>query len=179
MYSFQRLVEKASYGDKEAFRKLYQMFKEMVYKTCWIATLERESAKDLFQEIWLKVYLWLPKLKEPQKFSEWLRTLIDHTIIDYIRNKKREKRKITLSSENLGLIKSYDYDFTNKIEAQELMKCLTPKERYIFYLYYFEELSIKEISEKLELGLSAVKMILHRGRKKLKRILYETERKKF
>ena len=144
----------------------------MVYRACWAATLDRESAKDLFQDIWLKVYLKLPTLKEIPKFPKWLRTIANRTVIDYIRS--REKEKIVCLSESLDFPQISDP--TNRIEVRKLLNSLSPKERYFFYLYYFEGLSIKEIAEELGLNLSTVKMTLHRGKQKLRRILNGTKK---
>ena len=161
LVNLEQWVERASRGDREAFKKIYQEFKEMVYRACWAATLEKESTKDLFQEIWLKVYLGFPTLKETRKFPGWLRAIVNRKIIDYIRSK--EKEKSVCLSENLDFAQISDP--TTTIEVQKLLNYLSPKERYLFYLHYFEGLSLKEIAEELGLNLSTVKMTLHRGNK--------------
>ena len=159
-------VRRASAGDREAFRELYEEFAEMVYRACWAAVMDKEAAKDLFQEVWLKVYLGLPRLREPRKFPAWLKTLVHRTVLDHLRGKEKgETISLTEGPEPVTR------DLANKLEARELLKLLSPKERYVFYLRYFEGLSVKEIAAQLGLSLSAVKMTLHRGTKKLRRNL--------
>ncbi len=159
-------VKRASAGDREAFRELYEEFAEMVYRACWAAVLEKEAAKDLFQEVWLKVYLGLPSLREPRKFPAWLKTLVHRTILDHLRARERGETVPLAEEPNSGT-----KDSTTKLEARELLKLLSSRERYVFYLRYFEGLSVKEIAAQLGWSLSAVKMTLHRGKQKLRRIL--------
>jgi len=65
--------------------ELYTRYCEMVYRHCYASTLEPEAARDLFQEIWLKVYLGIRRIRRIESFAGFLKTVIRNTLIDFFR----------------------------------------------------------------------------------------------
>jgi len=66
------LIEQVIDGDEAAFKKLYDMYKEKVYRIAWMLTNNESAAQDIIQEVFIQVYLKIPKLKYIEAFESWL-----------------------------------------------------------------------------------------------------------
>ncbi len=159
-----KLVELAQQGDKKAFMELYNRHKKSIYLKCYSITLNKEDAKDLFQNIWLKVYIGLLRTRERiQNFKKWINTVQNNTLRDYFRNKREF---IELNSVYIPVSEPKAIE---KMDLKEMLKKLSKEEKYIIFLKFYEEKSIKEISQIMNLSESAVKMRIHRIIKFLKK----------
>ncbi len=154
------LVATAAKGDKKAFMELYRRYCKMVYRHCYASTLEPETARDLFQEIWLKVYLGIRRIRKIESFAGFLKTIIRNTLIDFFRKSLPHEE---LNSDLTGP----QEDPISLIEAKEILKKADPEDRYLLFLRFYEGYTNKEIASLLELSESAVKMRLHRLLKRL------------
>jgi len=158
------LVVAAANGDKEAFMELYKRYSKMVYYHCCVSTLDSETARDLFQEIWLKVYVGLRRIRKIEAFKNYLKTIIRNTIIDYF-------RKYFPHEEIKQEISGNYRDPLLHLNVKEILKSISPQDRYLLFLRFYEDCTIKEIAFILGLSESAVKMRLHRLLKYLRNSL--------
>lgn len=129
-------------------------------------TMNREETLDLFQNVWLKCYLSFKKLRNEKNFGAWLKKILFHTAIDYVREKKKTTEIVELDEwpgkENIDTI-------LQKIDIEKILKKLDLEERLLLQLYFLEGYTAKEIAEWQGYNLSTVKMKIHRIIKKLKR----------
>jgi len=70
-----QLLERARGGDREAFGDLVERYRDMVYGLGYHLTRDFESARDLAQEAFVQAYLKLGQLRDPDRFSGWLRQI--------------------------------------------------------------------------------------------------------
>lgn len=182
------LIHQTLSGDDRAFEILVGRYQSAVFG--WIRqTLPyTEQEEDLAQEVFIQVYFNLDTLREPSKFTSWLRQIARNVCISWLRRQKPFVSYEKLISDN---------QTREQIEMRSSQTVLTPEEQllahetfanlenYICYLsevhqeiirlYYFEGLTYQEISEMLHLSESAIKSRLHRAREKLKGV-YDNER---
>ncbi len=155
------LVAAASNGDREAFLELYRRYREMVYRHCYAVTLDFEAARDLFQEVWLKIYVGLRRIRKVESFSRYLKVTLKNTVTDYF-------RKFSFHEEiDPGIPGSYK-DPSIFSSVREVLEDLSPEDRYLLFLRFYEGYTTREISSLLGLSESAVKMRLHRLIKRLR-----------
>ena len=156
------------------FEVLYDRYAGLVYNKCYGFARDEDEAKDLTQDVFLKLFIKLASFKGKSKFSTWLYAFTYNHCVNYVtRNtaKKFEKQSVDYTDiENL----SDDYDeednsFLNmKVEKLKVaLELISPEEKMILLLKYQDFLSIKEIESSLGIGESAVKMRIKRAKDKL------------
>ncbi|MCA0133143.1 RNA polymerase sigma factor [Winogradskyella alexanderae] len=160
-------------NDTLLFEVLYDRYATMVYNKCYGFANGVDEAKDLTQDVFLRVFVKLGSFKGKSKFSTWLYAFTYNHCVNYVtRNtaKKIEKKSVSSDSiENIG----EDVDSTREFQSmrveklKKVMDLISPDEKMILLLKYQDNLTIKELSEALDIGESAVKMRLKRAKEKL------------
>jgi len=156
------------------FETLYDRYAGLVYNKCYGFAKDGDEAKDLTQDVFLKLFVKLASFKGKSKFSTWLYAFTYNHCVNYVtRNtaKKFEKQSVDYKDiENLS--DDYDEDdpsFLNmKVEKLKVaLELISPEENMILLLKYQDYLSIKEIENALGIRESAVKMRIKRAKDKL------------
>tara|TARA_R110002051_G_scaffold4124_1_gene21818 strand:- start:163543 stop:164121 length:579 start_codon:yes stop_codon:yes gene_type:complete len=160
-------------NDTLMFEVLYDRYASMVYNKCYGFANGADEAKDLTQDVFLRVFVKLASFKGKSKFSTWLYAFTYNHCVNYVTRdtaKKIEKKSISSDSiENIGENIDSTQEFQNmRVEQlKKVMDLISPDEKMILLLKYQDNLSIKELSEALDIGESAVKMRLKRAKEKL------------
>ena len=173
------LIENAK-SDPESFGKLYDKYYDQIYRFCLHRTANIDLAQDITSEVFTKLLnkLWMFRWKNVA-FSAWLFKIANNEVNSYYRKNKQKFVDIEDYSEKIpDNEKVADYNIN--LEEEELqdkkmfltlhnsVKQLDLKYQEVIVLKYFEEKSIKEISEILSKSEGTVKSLLHRGIKKLR-----------
>lgn len=156
------------------FEQLYDRYSDKVYRKCLSFVKDDAKAEDFTHDIFLKLVLNLGSYKETAKFSTWLYSITYNYCIDQTRVSKKYS-EVGLD-ENFDLPDDDDDAEMAELEAQQLnkaMKQILPEEKSILMMKYQDDLSIKEISDSLEISESAVKMRLLRAKEKLRKVYLE------
>lgn len=164
------LIAKILKGDDSAFAKLVNHYKDYVYSITISLLKNPAEADEAAQDTFIKVYKSLSGYKEESKFSSWLYSVAYRTGLDYIR--KRKKTVELNTAMQSGELNIGETTAEKNIENQDLAKWLKlvmdqlpPSEASLLRLFYFDEMSIKEMVEITGLGESNIKVKLYRGRK--------------
>jgi RNA polymerase sigma factor (sigma-70 family) len=173
------LVEKTrNQGDKQAFGLLLERHHAGALRMAQRMIAHRDTARELVQEAMLEAYLSLASLEKPERFQSWLYGIV----INFCRNCLRSRRVDPLSLEAMSggleathaLLISDAPDPQTMVEMRELhevvlaaIDALSPPNRDAVLLYYYEQLSLQEISLTLGISMTAVKGRLHKSRRQL------------
>lgn len=178
-----RLIKLSRTGDRGAFTELVELYRNKIQQLGYRMLLNKLDSEDIVQETFIRVYLNLNNYDESQKFSTWIYRIGKNVCIDLLRKKK------PIHSLDAAQMAEYedDFSFYSRIpsedqtpeqivlqaETQEhirkVVNKLPDKYKSVINLYYIEELSIQEISDKLDLPVTTIKTRLHRGRDLLKK----------
>ncbi len=172
------LIAKAQSGDKEAFEKLLEKYKNMILSMAYYISQNEYDALDMAQEVYVKLYKNVYKFEGKSKFSTWVYSVARNTCIDEY---KRIKRNKTNSYETDEKDMSVDTDGPEEIILKKelsdfvrlLLSELPPIYNKILVLRYIEGLSYREIAKRLECSEGTVKSRLFRGKKMMKKIIDE------
>jgi len=177
--SEQLIIQKTLSGDTQAFAQIVAEYHKFVYSVVLRMVKTREDAEEITQDVFVKVFNSLHAYKGKSKFSTWLYTIAYRKALDKIRSNKRNvdiESLDNIHAETFNLSKNA-LDSLEEKEKTALIKSsiqkLNPEVASIFTFYYFEELSVKEISKITNLSQDNIKIKLHRGRNKLYTILQE------
>lgn len=155
------------------FEVLYDRYSALVYNKCYGFAKDGDEAKDLTQDVFLKLFVKLGSFKEKSKFSTWLYAFTYNHCVNYVtRNtaKKFEKQSVDYRDiENLSEDEEDDNSFLEmKVDKLKVaLEMISPDEKMILLLKYQDFLTIKEIESVLDIGESAVKMRIKRAKDKL------------
>lgn len=146
------------------FYKLFKENKEQLYRIAYSYLGDKEEALDAIQETAYKGYKNLHKLKKKEYMKTWtIRILINYSI--------NRKKKLSKTVELYKEFEDKDIKYQENLEVHDLVDHLRPKYREIIILKYFEDLTISEISNILNMPEGTIKTRLSRGLKSLREIL--------
>lgn len=168
------LIDRVRQGSMEAYGILVDRHKSWIFTLIRYKVPERETAEDLSQEVFIKLYRFLPGYRGEAAFSTWLYRLTQNTVLDYMKAKRR--RPVTAV---LDTIKGWMGDSREEPEAaairQEeresvasLLRSLPGKYRDILYLYHYRQMPYAAISQLLGIPVKTVETRLVRGKKLLR-----------
>ncbi|ULC58520.1 sigma-70 family RNA polymerase sigma factor [Flaviramulus sp. BrNp1-15] len=165
----QRITENK---DAKLFEVLYDKFSKKVYNMCYGFARDEDEAKDLTQDVFLKLYVKLPSFKGASKFSTWLYSLTYNHCVNYVnRNTAKKIEKHTddyYSFQDLEEEETDNSIFQTKVKKlNSALELISPEEKTILFYKYQDNLPIKKIEQVLGIGESAVKMRIKRAKDKL------------
>lgn len=167
-------LEKAMAGNKEAFSRIIIQNKEAMYKTAIVILKNKDDAYDALQEALIKMYRNITKLESKEAFNFWSRRIIVNCCYDLINKNKKVVDITTKLTETFEETREDIYDCED--ELVKILEQLEPDLRLTVTLYYYNDLSTKEIGEILQIPIGTVKSRLSRAREKLYEILSEERR---
>jgi RNA polymerase sigma-70 factor (ECF subfamily) len=184
------LVIKARDGNRLAFEQLIDRFQGEIHRMIYYRIRARMDTEDLTQDVFIRAYRSISRIREPGKFRSWLFTIAVNRVNDYLRKKK--VRSIFKSSDEDPSIQPAATDGQDPPEALEqilkedfwrhigrIAEKLSKMEREVFMLRFLDNLNIDEIARILKKSDSTAKTHLYRAlakfrnEKKLRQFLQE------
>lgn len=146
---------------------IVNLYSDMVYKLALARTKNKSDAEDVFQEVFIRYMKNRHKIVSDEHCKAWfIRTTINCS--NNIFNSLWRKRTVPMEENFISNIKD---NTKENIEIYSSVLELPKKYRTIIHLFYYEDMTIKEISESLGVKEGTVKSQLHRGRNILKESL--------
>ncbi len=161
-------------GDENAYARLVERYQGDVFAQMWRFSRDRNTVDELVQEVFVEVYFSLGKFKGRAPFLHWVRRIATRVGYHYWKRKARDKKVQEAALEQHRDARPVSEISTPSEAGQylfELLEALPPKERMVLTLYYFEELSTKEIAGRLNWSHSLVRVRMHRARRRLRGLL--------
>lgn len=146
---------------------------KMVYRISFHYFGNREDAEDVSQDVFLKLYSHNTKFESEEELKAWLIRVTTNTCHSYFRNPFR-KRKTEIDEkeiENIAGSSSSEQEIINRKVVMDAVMSLSERYRIVVYLYYYEEYSICQISNTLNIKETTIQTRLSRAREKLKSVL--------
>ena len=183
MKTIKELVLSAKNGNKKAFDKLYKLTSNDVWFTCVSLLKDEENSKDIMQETYITAFLKLDTLKDEEKFCGWL------TAIATNKSKNKLKGKVEYQIDDEVLIAKTETDelmlpeeYITKTEKRKVLlqimeDTLSFNQYQTVLMFYFDEMSISEIAQGLEISEGTVKSRLNSSRAKMKIAIEDYEKK--
>ena len=174
------LLARAQAGDETAFGVVMKSNYERTFRLVYSITRNEADARDLSQEIWLKVWRELPKFRGDSKFTTWLHAIATRRTLDHLRKKRRwfdRFRSFDAESDDLDATPeatSGGEDGRDHAEASDratrlknAMDTLPPKMRAVLALRELEGLSYEEIAEATSIPAGTVMSRIYHARRLL------------
>ncbi|MDA0986068.1 MAG: RNA polymerase sigma factor [Bacteroidetes bacterium] len=170
----EELLQKISVGDKDAFIEFFNKYKSKAFALLRSICKNNFDAEEALQDVFMKIYDYSSTFKGTSKVSTWLYTITYRTGLSYVANRKRNKTEpIDEFIENNIKNDSEQKDFIKNELLLKLVDELSEKQNIVLTLFYFNDLTIEEISQTLNISESDVKTTLHRARISLYNMIEE------
>ena len=183
MKTIKELVLSAKNGNKKAFDKLYELTHNDVWYNCLSLLKDEENAKDIMQETYITAFLKLDTLKDEEKFCGWIISIT----VNKCKNKLKGKVEYQIDDEVLITEAETDElmlpeEYITKTEKRKVLlqimeDTLSFNQYQTVLMFYFDEMSISEIAQGLEISEGTVKSRLNSSRAKMKTAIEDYEKK--
>ena len=162
-----------------AFDQLVRKYQQKVYWTVRRMVIDHEDANDITQDIFIKVWNKLSNFRGEARLYTWIYRIAINDTLNFLNSRKR-KLFIPLVSVEKTLeeeIESSEYFSGDEIQVklQKAILQLPEKQRIVFNLRYYDELSYEEMSAVLKTSVGALKASYHHAVRKLEKILFEND----
>ena len=163
-------VKQCQEGDAGAMEKVYIAYKSSIFKLTYRFTGDSSLAEDLLQDIFIKIFTSIKKLRSPDAFNSWLYRIAVNTCMSFARKKKRIK-EVPLLKE----IEDADFieDGENHVRQQivQAMDILPPKQKIVFQLHDVQGFTSAEIARIMRSSEGTAKSQLFKARMKIRNFI--------
>ncbi|NIO11454.1 MAG: sigma-70 family RNA polymerase sigma factor [Deltaproteobacteria bacterium] len=179
-----QLVGLAKSGDRKAFEMIVERYKQKAYQVAFHHLRDREEAKDISQEAFLRAYTQLKRFDSRSSFYTWFYRILVNLCIDHQRKHRRLVQQDFGEKEGLDgqttLTGDHPTSPDQQLSAEQMsrkmaatLESLTPNQRTAFLLKNHEGLSIQEIARIMKSAEGTIKVHLHRAVTALRKNLAE------
>lgn len=166
------VIESCRRGDRDAFRVLYEAYKDRVYSAClYFFHGDAAEAADVTQEVFLKLFAVIGTFREGAAFPTWLYRLVHNACVDSTRRRKVRTRVPEIQPDPVA---SHETELLHSRDAaaiQQAVSSLPPKYRAAVLLRHFEDFSYEDMSKVLNCSMGTVASRLNRAHKLLADVL--------
>ena len=168
------LLEACRRGDRDAFRALYEAYKDRVYSIAfYFFHADPEAAGEVTQQVFLKLIREIGRFRGDSAFSTWLYRLVVNACVDRARTRRVNvvgEDAVTLDAMAATPAPSHEDLFARREVATTVHRAiatLPPKLRVAILLRYFEDLSYSDMAHALNCSINTVASRLSRGHRLL------------
>jgi RNA polymerase sigma-70 factor (ECF subfamily) len=170
------LIAQLREGSLEALGLLYDLHRQMVYRTALAITGDAEAASDLLQDVFLRLHRFADRIDPERPLEPWLYRMTTNLSYTWVKRNHRWPRPLEELADWLsGGENNPSYARVEQEDdwrqLQQAISALPLQQRIVVVLYYLNDLTLQEISEILEVPIGTVKSRLHYGRSTLKKHL--------
>ncbi len=162
----------------KGFKLLIDLYQEKTYWMIRKMVLSHDSANDVLQDTYIRIFKGIDNFKEESKLSTWIYRIAFNESIRFL-NKESKFKKIDIDTK--------DYNYSKKLFADsffdgenlslkfhQILSELSIRQRSIFNMKYFDELKFEEISKIKNINISTVKSVYYSVEKKIKKEIDES-----
>lgn len=166
---------------KELLEELMHRYGDKVLRLAYSYLRDRHLAEDVAQEVFVRVFLSLERFQGKSSISTWIYQITVNLCRDLLRSQKHyhQGSPLEISPEAGHQGPSLEDTVLAQMEYRELWQAifaLPVAYREVIWLYYYEQLDLKELAQVLGISQSAAKLRLYRARQHLRKLLQEGDR---
>lgn len=191
--NMEELLARARENDQDALAGIYGWSKDAVYKVIKVLIKDEDTVYDILQDTYVKAFTRLDQLQDADKLLPWLKMIARNTAKDWLKKSKpvffEDISGGTEDSESLSFEEqieekrtdvnpelSMDEKETSRL-VMEILDQLPEDQRMVIGMFYYEEMSVKDIAVTLGVSENTVKSRLSYGRKKIKEQVLDLEKR--
>jgi RNA polymerase sigma-70 factor (ECF subfamily) len=181
----QELWQRAKQGEEGAYEQLRHEHRSLVRGEIRkrLRHISDDDTDDIDQEVWIAVWLSLPKFRAEATFDTWLAGITKHAVFHWVRHHQVVEQALALLSMDMrprssGRNNSAATRISDCLDLSQALEALIASDREVILLRYFWELSDGQVALRLRLPLGTVKSRIRRGLLNL-RLAFQFEKSAF
>jgi RNA polymerase sigma-70 factor (ECF subfamily) len=169
------LVVRCQLGEPEAFDALIERWHRPLWLYIRRMTGSHDEARDLLQEVWLRVIRGLARLRDASRFRGWLFGIARRTLMDRLRREYAEPPAEDIDVAELAAQEDPSGIETDVASMEAALETLPAVERDVLTLFYLNDLTLAELAQALNVPTGTVKSRLFRARGMLRAAMQERQ----
>ena len=176
----QLLIDGCKRGESWARRELYEKYAPAMLSLCVRYVRDRESAKDVLQDGFVKVFTHINQFEACGALAGWIRQIFVNTSLEYLQKNEMMKMNVRMDDLSEGM-DEFDHHILEKLSADDLIECIAElpgRSRTVFNLYAIEGFSHAEIASMMGIQENTSRSQFARARKTLQQIVSDLMKKR-
>jgi RNA polymerase sigma-70 factor (ECF subfamily) len=132
-----------------------------------------DSAREIFQDVWVRVIRGIPRLRDGSKLRAWLFGIARRTLMDRLRHEYARSRTVDVDVDEIAADVSVAEDVEHLEALERALVELPIIEREVLTLFYLQELSLNEVADALKVPVGTIKSRLFRAKRLLRQAMTE------
>lgn len=162
-------VKQCQDGDAAAMEHIYNAYKSSLFNLTYRFTRDFSLSEDLLQEIFIKIFINIKRLRSPEAFTSWLYRIATNTCMSFARKKGKTKE---VSLEDIGDVGSPENtDNQVRLQLEKAIDTLPAKQKIVFQFHDVQGFTDTEIAKILRCTKGTVKSQLFKARIKIRDFL--------
>lgn len=166
-------IQESLEGDHDAYARLVRRYQSYITAIMWRFTRDKAQCEVLVQDVFVQAWLSLGSYDGRGSLANWLTTIATRTGYRFWKDQARRRQEVNIYNQP-ELIDTENADEIAPERAADILhrlfRRLSPPERLVMTLMYFQNYTTKEIAKRVGWSNAAVKMRASRARKKLRKI---------
>lgn len=169
------IIQRCQKNDTSAFALLVEQYQNMIFRLVFRMVCNEEEARDITQEVFIKIWLSLNSYNGEYRFATWIYRIACNACYDFLRSQRHLRASSFIGLADPCVRVSSDEDIVQMLDNKELVELimsytdeLTPKQKMVFMLRDVEELEVKEVQEITGLSAEKIKSNLYQARKQIR-----------
>lgn len=167
-----KIREACTKNPEKGFQMLMEAFQQPVYWHIRRMVVGHDDAEDVLQETFIRVFRYLNDFRAESSLATWIYRIATNECIRFLNNRKEQAVSAEEVQEELmnklTASEYVDYDNEMEVKFQQAILTLPEKQRVVFNLRYYDELSYEEISEVTGSKVETLKANYHFAKEKIK-----------
>ena len=163
-----RLVERAREGDDVAFSELVDLDGDLCFAVAYRILRDVERTQDAVQQAFLLAWRELPRLRDPDRFSQWLHRLLVNACYEELRRHRRWVSRVRVLSFDGPTDSDSIVSVDDRDTLDRAFRRLTPEHRAVFVLHHHSGFQLSEVAEIVGVPVGTVKSRLHHATRSLR-----------
>jgi RNA polymerase sigma-70 factor (ECF subfamily) len=169
MLNIDSLLASIQRGDTHALRTLYEQFGQQVYSLAYAITQDKETAEEVTQDVFLKVWNKVEQYEPGTNFRAWLLSMTRNQAIDRLRRDKKERTQAVVWDLERMPAPSQFADDNIRWVQKALLELLTDDQREAIELAFLNGLTHEQVASRLGAPLGTIKTRIRDGLQKLRK----------
>lgn len=165
------LAIRCQLGEPAAFDDLIARWHAPLWSFVRRLVGEDDAAREIFQDVWVRVIRGIPQLRDGSKLRAWLFGIARRTLMDRLRQEYARSPTVDVDVDEIAADPSAGGDEEDLQELEGALSDLPITEREVLTLFYLQELSLAEVADALKVPVGTIKSRLFRARRLLRQAL--------
>ena len=168
---YEWLALRCQSGEAEAFDDLIAVMERPLLYYAMALTGSEDGALDVLQDVWIKVFRGIHKLRDPGSLRPWLYSIVHGIAVDRIRRNSSREQAESVHLEDFEEAEEPSFAEEDAAAIHDALNRIGLKHREVLVLHFLEDLSIAEIAKVVGCSEGTVKSRLHYAKRAMKQIL--------